>query len=254
MPKWNGNHGKQGRDFVYLSQNPNGNRMMKRKKHSKYGDAANPMRDSMGAYSMKMPFTPRFRCAIRFDRAFQLTTSTTVNVGGSEQVFSPNNAYQPDFTGNNHQPYGYDQLTPLYARWIVHACHIQITVSSSAASKPCALLWSTQPYNASYQLAGETVDKGMEKPMNGHVLLDTTGRMIVRNLNLIIPKIEGLSATQYESEIDLYSGAAASAPTRSPFFRMALFNLLDNTQPTAQVVVSMTFDITFFDRIILGSS
>lgn len=212
-----------------------------------------PNADQM--YTARLPFTPRFNTMLSFNRAFQLTTAATVNVGGSEQIFSPSNLYQPDFTGNNHQPYGYDQLTPLYAKWIVHWCHITMTISTSAASKPVAIVWSIQPYNATYSLAAaDTVDKAMEKPMNGGILLDTTGKQSTKQLNLNIARIEGLTNTQYNSEIDLYSGAAAGPPTRAPYFRMALFNLLDNTQPTAQVMVRMVFNATFFDRNILASS
>jgi hypothetical protein len=94
----------------------------------------------------------------------------------------------------------------------------------------------------------------MEKPMNGGILLDTTGKQTTRTLSLVAHQIEGLTRQQYEAEIDLYAGSAAAGPTRNPLLRMALFNLLDNTQPTAQVMVQMVYDAEFYDRNILATS
>lgn len=77
------------------------------------------------------PFPDRFRFNLRYVQYHQLDPASTAF---ASQTFFVNSLYDPDYTGTGHQPMGYDQLTPLYNRYVVTGAKITTTFETSSAS------------------------------------------------------------------------------------------------------------------------
>lgn len=60
---------------------------------------------------------------LRYADVVALTYTSTV----TKYAFGANNVFDPDFTGVGHQPYFYDQITPLFNRYVVLGSKITVT-------------------------------------------------------------------------------------------------------------------------------
>lgn len=60
---------------------------------------------------------------LRYADVVPLTYTSTV----TKYSFGANNVFDPDFTGTGHQPYFYDQITPLFNRYVVLGSKITVT-------------------------------------------------------------------------------------------------------------------------------
>jgi len=65
--------------------------------------------------------------------------SLNPGVGGTSaiQLLRPDSIHDPDATGVGHQPWGHDQITPLYTRYRVTACKMSFKFTHAAAASTC---------------------------------------------------------------------------------------------------------------------
>lgn len=209
----------------------------------------------MQRYAQSDPVRPKFRTHFTFCLPFALSTAAAVNQGGAEQIFNLNSLFNPDRTSSNHQPYGFDQMVPaLYERFIVSRCAVELRCSTQANTKVCALAASVQPSNAVYALAGQQLSAVVEKSMDTVLFLDADGTTKTRAFTFAIAKIEGLSPIQYQAELDDYSGSSSADPSKTPFLRVAAFNMQDATSATVNCCVILRMDAELYQRKVLAQS
>jgi len=202
-----------------------------------------------------MPLPPRYNAKFSFALPFALSAAATVNVFGAEQIFNLNSLFNPDRTGSNHQPYGFDQLVPtLYGRFLVKRVQAEIVVTTDAATKTMCVAWSVQPANATFATNGKNVSDVAEKSMDSIIFLDATGTSRRKGFALDIHTIEGITRAQYDAELDDYSGTGSADPSKTPLLRMAAANLQDATAATLQCFVLLTFEAELYERTILAQS
>lgn len=63
-----------------------------------------------------------------FRYADQITITTTGGVG-FQYAFRGNSLFDPDFTGGGHQPYGFDQWSAIFQRYVVFASWIRVNLT-----------------------------------------------------------------------------------------------------------------------------
>ena len=85
---------------------------------------------------LTLPFPERFNCTMKFNNINNMTQSTA----GTPNVYQYrlNHLYDPNYTAisgrNNQQPMYYDQLTGLYATYIVYAVKVTVRATCSVDS------------------------------------------------------------------------------------------------------------------------
>jgi hypothetical protein len=184
---------------------------------------------------------------------FTLTVGTG-GVIGSEHIFRLNSLYDPDFTIGGHQPYGYDQVAALYRKYRVEGCRCEVTITNASEDGIAAFLM-LQPSDGTYALAAQGTAYALEKPGCIMRVLNDSGSQ-VEKIDQYVPihTVEGLKKNVTEADLTEYSAAVTTNPTKFPYLRMAIGSLANNTGGTVQVMVKLTFDAKFFERIILSSS
>lgn len=209
----------------------------------------------MRLYPRKAPVADKWNGDFVFTLPFALSTAAAVNTGGSEQIFTLNSLFQPDYTGSSHQPYGFDQFVPtLYGRFIVKAVAVDIRVMTQPATKNMAVGISVQPSGSTYTMAGANIGNVIEKQMDTVVYLNSTGMASTRKFAFPLHVIEGISKLQYDAELDDYSGSSSANPSKVAYLRVCAFNLQDNTSPTVNVIVSLRYKAQLYLRTFLPTS
>lgn len=77
------------------------------------------------------PIPNRYRFNLRYCQYHQLDPAATAF---ASNTFYVNSLYDPDYTGTGHQPMGFDQLSPLYNRYVVTGAKITTTFETSSSS------------------------------------------------------------------------------------------------------------------------
>jgi hypothetical protein len=209
----------------------------------------------VGRYTAPDPVRPKMNVRNTYVQPFALSTAALVNFAGAEQIYNLNSLFQPDLTGNNHQPYGFDQFIPtLFARYLTTDVDIELRVTSQANTKTLAVVFSIQPSNAVYSLLNQSLSQIAEKSMNGVMFLDSSGTTRVKHMHFPIHVIEGISATQHRAEMDDYSGSGSASPVKTPYLRIAAINLQDGTAATVNCVITLNYNSQLYQRAILGQS
>lgn len=86
---------------------------------------------SIGSTALARPFPDRYRFNLRYVQYNQLDPGVT---SFAYNTFMVNSLYDPDVSGTGHQPMGFDQLTPLYNRYIVTGAKITTSFENSATT------------------------------------------------------------------------------------------------------------------------
>lgn len=79
------------------------------------------------------PFPQRYICKMKY-------AQDMITPASGLYSFNLNSVFDPDQTGIGHQPYGMDQLTPLYHRYRVIACGWRVTTTTAGQTVQLASL------------------------------------------------------------------------------------------------------------------
>lgn len=199
------------------------------------------------------PFGPVKYCKLTYTQSNSLTTGTG-GIYGSEQVFRLNSLYDPDWSGTGHQPYGYDQVTPLYALYFVRAVKINLVITDPSADG-IVVAACLQSSNNTFAVTGKSVDSIKEQPFSITRSLNNSGKQVtVVNSYVPIQAIEGLTRTQLIASLAIYQAGVSANPARSPYLRIAVGSLRGNSGDTCIVRTTLTFYTQFSDRLIQSQS
>ncbi len=157
---------------------------------------------------------------------------------GNFNSYRLNDLYDPDFSGTGAQPAGFDQVSALYTRFRVMKVALSIdwvkrgaTSSAYAVAYPSAQstlpagcqAWPLQPYAKSGAI-----------PLGGPSHFHTS-------MVCDLPKILGLTRSQYMDEID-FTCTNSSSPTRSPYLHVGVFSRF-GTLVDCEVYVRFVFSV-----------
>jgi hypothetical protein len=173
---------------------------------------------------------------------------------GTENVWRLNSPFDPDLTGGTHQPYGYDQMAALYAKYVVHSVRIKLVASTAAASVTAAIGITVQPPTSTQVLTGMALSDIIEKNMGDVMWLETAGRVSVFEANFDIAEICGITKLQLKANIEEFASVVTASPASAPYLRVALANFASTVNAGQSLYVILDFTTEFFDRIDLASS
>ncbi len=183
-----------------------------------------------------------------------LSTPGIASLGtfGTEQVFRLNSLFDPDLTGTGHQPFGFDQLTPIYGRYAVQAVTLDIEFfSSNADDMICA--FTVQSGQNTTSLAGSTIEAGIERqsvmvrqvPKNGD---NRWKHSEMFPIHAIEGQVAGITLRD-----DAYQSVVTTSPANQCYLRLAAAcSVTAGALVQAQVVI--TYHARMFDRVSMAQS
>jgi hypothetical protein len=180
-----------------------------------------------------------------------LQSSTTAYVTGTAQAMSPNDMYASGGPISN-QPYGFDQLTPLYKYFKVSNFTVEVEASSGVAANTLLVLGAFSP-SATMTLSATNTDTLAEQPNCSRFLLPY-GPVFKVTKSFDMWKLLGVTKQEFEADVVKYVGTGASSPTIKPSFQMALGSPTGGVAQSALVTLKITYDVEWYDRIVQGHS
>lgn len=224
-----------------------------KKKTRYYKRKSRPLRGPMSAVVRSDPFPVRYNTKLKYSETFTLTVGTA-GVFGTVQKLNLNGLYDPNYTGSGHQPYGYDQLTPLYARYIVHGCKVTAQFydpDQDSLTVGCMV----QQSGGTGSLAGIFPDLIKEQPYSWVKDISNTGSQKATMVQYFpLAKLEGLSKVQWQASLTDFAAANNANPSRTPTIQMAVANSRATGAGSITVRVMMTYYCQFYDRILQAYS
>jgi hypothetical protein len=172
-----------------------------------------------------------------------VTPSLTAGLA-SDYKFNLNGLFDPDLTGTGHQPYGYDQISTFYARWVVTRCRYQIRLTSSAGS---ITVLTAVPDNSATSFGTGDRDLAAESPMAQTIIsasASPTDAQVITG-DVILPRLTGRTKAEYLAGAR-YNGATAANPSET--LVLHIVTQCDSTTATAvDYTVKLEYDAEFYD-------
>jgi hypothetical protein len=196
------------------------------------------------------------RLAISLAYTDELTLSTTNNLPtfGSAIAFRLNSLYDPYFAAGGHQPYGYDQITPFYSRYLVHGCDVECEFSDPAVD---GLIVGTfiKNYYDSQSLSGSTINLVSEFPEAWSKALNNTGSQVATYRRYVdIAKQMGLTRAQLDAQWTTCGAITTADPSIPLYFEVAVAAPASPATTTVTVRVRLRFHCIFSARVMVATS
>lgn len=183
--------------------------------------------------------------AMKMKYSANLTPTTTTAI--SNTFYSLSNLFDPDVSGVGHQPYYYDEMTPLYARWFVSGCAYKCTVNSQSGTVQVGV-------KAQRDVTGMTdITAYPERPGTKYTVASAGGPSKVIKGYYSMPQLWGISASAYRAELN-YHGTFDASPSLQQFFQISWQNPDGVSTASGTVVVELTYYVTWTDRKRVTSS
>lgn len=193
------------------------------------------------------PFPARLLCDLAYSDRYTLTQDGTVgNTTATIQTFRLNSLFDPDLTGTGHQPYGFDQLTPIYNNYCVTGCTIEADMTAASTAGGMGF-FTVQPSSNFSSISGKTLSQLLERFNVWASEVPQAGAADVWRIrrSFSIHAVEGLpnAALLY---VGGYAAQVASNPTNSPTIQFAFCAPTVGTQIT--LTVKLIYHCVFWNR------
>lgn len=169
---------------------------------------------------------------------------------GTENVWRLTSLFDPDQTGGTHQPYGFDQMAALYARYLVRRCEISITAQN--AGLPNSLCVGIQPNDNTSSISNLAMSDAVERSFVTCKHFNTLG-MVTQDITIDMAQLAGMTPQQWEATED-YQALVTASPSKNNYLRIALSNNKDTSTSAAYCTVTIAFVVDFFQRITYSAS
>lgn len=238
------------RKHGYRKKHGFGKRYRKRRNHL-YGNHSRIQ--SVNGIVSANPFPNKYFAILNYSDQFTFTTGA-VGVLGTEQVLRLNDMYDTDQTGTGHQPYGYDQMAAIYARYQVTYVDVIITWTDPSADGVFAVA-SLQSNGNTQSLTGMTFARCREIPFTTVKYINNTGAQVQRmSIKAPLHTIFGVSKQQYMGSPTIYGGQVGSTVSQPCYIRFSAGSSAAAAGVTIQAMVEVKFHAQFWDRVWLGQS
>lgn len=212
---------------------------------------------SIQPYGIKPDWHPRvLQTRFKYSYHATLTTGSTIEQYGTEQVFRLNSIYDPNFTtigptANNKTVVGHVNIAQLYNKYIVLGAKVEVDFddpSQDGLVCGCSL-------NQSFAMQSYTVRAVGEQFLTYSSALNNTGSQKKSFRFYVKPwAIQGLSKLEYMANKSTHSAVMNTNPTDDLYFRLAVANCHDTTVASIKCNVRIIYYTQCFERIQLTSS
>jgi len=196
------------------------------------------------------PFPVRRFASLSYSHNSGLT-SGAINTYGAESVFRLNSLFDPDFTGVGHQPYGFDQLSGLYAKYKVLRVTFRLIATTTSNLNNVTIGAVVQGPEQTSSLTGMSWGQVDEKN-NGATRVLTLNDPSIIEASFPMQAIIGCTGTQFAADTSIYSASITGNPASVCWLRLAVASSSAAQGCTFQLRI--TYHCEFWDRISLGQS
>lgn len=99
----------------------------KNRTNNKYSIRTNA---SSGLRTLKNPFGKKYWCNLRYVENMAISANGTTGLSAIQEQFTLNNVFDPRYSVGGHQPYLYDQISPMYERLWVWGAKVTLEFSN----------------------------------------------------------------------------------------------------------------------------
>lgn len=156
-----------------------------------------------------------------------------------------NSLYDPNYTGTGHQPLGFDQYATFYARYRVFKTGYILRAVSPSGSEAYNVCIVANNVTTAFTDANWC----MEQP-NAITRIVSADRPLIMKGSWWLPRINGVTATQYKSD-DRFQAGVTTSPTETLMMHV-VYSTIGNS-PSAPASAKVAFNLTlifhceFFD-------
>lgn len=196
------------------------------------------------------PWPLTFYTKLTYAEAYVSTQSSVGGITGNPLEYSLNSLFDPNISGGGHQPYGFDQLTPMYSAYRVIGCSIQITCDWTDANPRTQLVWKIRPSSNPAVFAGYMKQDFMERPMCGIIyhVPNANGERTVVDLGYFpINEVEGISKAEAMAQIN-YGSGVTTGPVLQPRVQLGCVSESGENSVYARFSIRLTYHSIFFLR------
>lgn len=183
------------------------------------------------------PFAQRYITKLKYAQVNFLNVA-----GPTAYRFRLNSLYDPDFSGTGHQPYGFDQLSPLYNRYRVISCRYVVSAVDQAGQY---ITYATLPSNE--QVNAISLSEMRENPRCQFRVQAPSAAMRPITGNVYLPSLVGRTKAQYMAD-DRYQSVVTDNPAEAAILNVYV-QRMDEGINTLNVPLTVTLEYTveFFD-------
>jgi len=176
-------------------------------------------------------------CKLSFSARLSLSSST---VTPAHHQFRLNSTWDPDVTTTGVQPYGRDQISAMYLRYIVNGATVKVWFSNAGTNGPtqCTI-------RASVDGTPPSDIEAEADRINGKQIIVSPGESKVLTAYYPIHKIIGMSKAGYSGDPGC-SAAYNGNPSKICFLNVMTQNLTGSTD--THVIVKIVYHCKYFDQ------
>lgn len=195
------------------------------------------------------PFPSRMFAIHRYCEQHTLYTDNATGLIGATQTYNLNSLYDPDQTSVGHQASGFDQMTPIWNKYVVYAVKVCISILSCDAATGALCMKFQPPANASsWTLAGRTAANCRET--NNCTVLDCPSANPVQQWEspwMHIADIAGTTRAQIFNDT-YYQGASGANPTFVPQLVIGAGSYALETNKKIQFQITLQYKALWMNR------
>lgn len=187
----------------------------------------------------------------RYITRHKYSTTFTLNaLNGYQHFFNLNSLFDPDRTAIGHQPYGFDQLTPLYNRYrVISTSFVVSGIQSDSPGTNIRLACVPMNTITTYP----SVSAMCEVPRARFVIQGAQGAPLKTLYGKqYLPALVGRSKAEYMAD-DRYQSESGASPLEFAVLNVMGQTLLD-TNANINAVITMEYVCEWFDLNIVGQS
>jgi len=180
------------------------------------------------------PFASRYITKMKYSDSIALSA-----LNAYQYAFNLNSCFDPNATGLGHQPYGFDQLTPIYNRYRVISTKYVINAynNTNAIRFGCIATNDGAPINNMSELAESPRAQTRVQLPNG-----STQSIIGR---ISMPSLMGRTKVQYMTD-DRYQSLVTASPAELGLLTI-YGQTINDTTTDVSVVITLEYTVEFFD-------
>lgn len=173
----------------------------------------------------------------------------------ASRIYRANSLYDPDYTGTGHQPMRFDQLSALFARYIVLGSKITVTWQGAAAADVtpavCTLVLDddvTPPTN--YQ---EVIEQGKSK----YMMVNNNGSRTPQRISQTFSAKKFFGLNNVKDNQSPYGALCTASPADDAYFTLSLQSILGLSGGVTAVgyfMVTIDYIALFSEPITLAQS
>jgi len=193
---------------------------------------------------MKFPLGDRLKLVLRYSDVLNFSS------GGAgllnTRSFNMNSLFDPDQTFIGHQPYGYDQITAMYNRYVVTKCTISLKCVGFGAYNTYVTTWASNGASAP-----TTASACMEMPNSKTFIVNVGNKATVKS-SFDLAAFNGVSRTSYLAD-DRFEAQFGGSPTELLYWYIGIHNP-DGVVSGMSYAIDVNYHAEFYDPKALPQS